>query len=159
MAVLVKDEKGSSALELAILLPLFLFVLLAGFELWRLSMVKRALYLGTYQTARYLANNRDTFPQSYSPRQVGRTEAITRSFILAELEGTSLDLPEAALSVEVIYGAPCVPSAYCGGYEVAVSAMLDIPVNLPHLLSFVPPPTIILRGQCVHDPCVECGRG
>ena len=53
MALLVRDEKGMSALETAILLPLVVLVVVAGFELWKLMMVKRSLYIGTYQDSIY----------------------------------------------------------------------------------------------------------
>ena len=95
----LKDERGASTLEVAILLPLAILLVVGGFEIWKLMMLKRALYIGAYQSARYFANyERSPF------MGVSERETRARRFILSELEGTRLysaDMPLEKVTVRL----------------------------------------------------------
>lgn len=157
MATLVRDEKGTSALEIALLTPLLILIVVGGFEIWRLMMLRRALYIGAYQSARYLSN------YVHAPSMPNwEREERAKWFILEELKGTHLytdQLLSDRVKVRVVFNPQrCVdinPSFECGGHQVRVEATLRMPIRIP-LLDYRSP-EILLRGVINHNPCRVCG--
>jgi len=156
MAVLVRDEKGLSALEMALLLPLFVLIIMGGFEIWKLMMLKRALYIGTYQAARYLASN-DRFRDSETD--------LARQFIENELQGSGLYSSQMSLaSTNVTLGQLCrLQSGFdynCGWRPVTVEAELVVPVEIPSFFERRSQGLRLLRlkGRCYDNPCRTCEK-
>lgn len=167
MVFWVKDEKGASIIEAVILLPLILLVVLASFQLWKLMMLKRALYIGTYQAARFLANNEETFrrlPYSDYCQPVVDLRKYVRWFVEEELKSTSF-YSEGTHNLEIPqpqYGLRCdrrSPPCPCGGCEVEVSATLLIPLPNPlDRFDLNGDGAITLHVSRSHSPCEQCGR-
>ena len=67
LAVGMNSERGASALETAILLPLLILAVLAGFELWKLAVLKRALELYEFDTVLLPVNPAEPHHQSFLP--------------------------------------------------------------------------------------------
>ena len=158
MAALVRDEKGLSALEMALLLPLFILILVGGFEVWKLMMLKRALYIGAYQAARHLAS----IPQ----RRDAEANGYARLYITRELEGTGLYSTEMELSADAHLSAECI--TLCGGRPVRVHFTLAVPVQIP-FFKYKGQTIFILslsnerrkpsdRDGYYHTPCIDCPR-
>mgnify|MGYP002153781222 CR=1 FL=1 len=160
MAVLVRDEKSLSALEMALLLPLFVLIIMGGFEIWKLMMLKRALYIGTYQAARLLA--------SYGPLSEADRYRYAEQFTMSELQGTGLYSSQMSLeNIRAFYtdadprtsGVQTCAEAglHCGWQPVRVEAELVVLVQIPFFerrgRGLFP---LRLKGTCDHNPCREC---
>lgn len=74
------DRRGSVAVQTFLLLPIFVLVVIGGYEILRAMSVKQALHDGTYQAVRYLALNPII---AFSP---GPWEDVARTLIVQELE-------------------------------------------------------------------------
>jgi Flp pilus assembly pilin Flp len=150
------DERGASVLEVAILLPLAILIVVGGFEIWKLMMLKRALYIGAYQSARYFANYERAPHMGVTAR-----EEQARRFILSELEGTRLysaEMPIEKITVRMnaLGCAAADPNETCGGYGVYVEVSMRAPVKIPPFFA-VYPDILTLRGVYNYDPCRRCG--
>ena len=158
MASLVRDDRGLSVIETALYLPLVLLIVVAGFQVWKLTMVERDLHVGAYQAARHLANNPDMFLKGNSPGYRDYIERRVRVFVEAELDhtrfGRSLGLDPGRVEVAFNYtdGARCTTDR--GGHEVTVSAIVAIEAPTRWLEPLYDWP-VRLRGVSKYDPCFD----
>ena len=153
MVSMVEDDRGISVIETAIWLPLILLIVVAGFQIWKLMMVERALHVGAYQAARYLANYDEMFTRA---NNAGYAEFIREQasvFVRNELEATGFgnslkwDDPNVAFRY-----APNACTTRWGGRRVTVWATLDIQAPVAWLEPLYTWP-IPLTGSCEYDPC------
>ncbi len=74
------DRRGTVLAQTIVLLPLFILVVLGGYEILRVMSIKQALHQGTYQAARYLSLN------PIMAIRPGPWEDVAEQFILEELK-------------------------------------------------------------------------
>jgi Flp pilus assembly pilin Flp len=149
MGAVVKDERGISAIETALFLPLILLIVIAGWQIWKLSMIERALYIGTDQASRYLGNNPDLFMRAFDTGNISKNVNL---FVTQELTATgfyklSMGLPD----VSYRYASTDCGTPW-GGREVWVSAMLELDAPVSWLEDFYAWP-IRLQGSSHYNPC------
>lgn len=99
---LVASEKGASFIQWMLVLPIFLIIILGGYETWKAYSVRESLRSGTYQAARYLSINPDT------DNWLG---TIRNDFVVPELANNGLVGVEIAQQVSIL--AP-QPELECG---------------------------------------------
>lgn len=76
----LRDRRGTVLAQTVVLLPLFILVVLGGYEILRVMSIKQALHQGTYQAARYLALN------PIMAIRPGPWEDVAEQFVLEELK-------------------------------------------------------------------------
>ena len=57
----MRGQRGSSFVQTLFLLPVFVMIVVGGYEIWKLHSVRESLRSGTYQATRYLSINPDTW--------------------------------------------------------------------------------------------------
>lgn len=95
-------ERGSSLVQTLLILPLFLLIVIGGYEIWRAQSTRESLRSGTYQATRYLSIN---------PDESNWHGVVRDDFVLPELLNNTLLRPE--IANQVIVSAP-PPILECG---------------------------------------------
>ena len=127
-AGLIRQQEGSSFLQTLLLLPIFVMIVVGGYEIWKTHSVKESLRSGTYQATRYLSVN----PNTSSWRLTARND-----FIVPELLNNPLAGNEAATQVRVIARPPVLA---CGELFIVRSELpwqAIIPFAAPQNLAIV----------------------
>jgi hypothetical protein len=89
----IRSERGSSFLQALFILPIFIMIVVGGYEIWKVHSVKESLRSGTYQATRYLSINANTSDWYGAARN---------DFIVPELLNNGLVGSEVASQVRVI---------------------------------------------------------
>lgn len=90
-------ERGSSFVQALLVLPVFLMIMVGGYEIWRAQSVRESMRSGTYQATRYLSIN---------PDESNWQSVVRNDFVLPELLNNTLIRPEIARQVVVFAPAP-----------------------------------------------------
>jgi hypothetical protein len=117
---LAASERGATMVQWMLILPIFLMIVLGGYEVWKAYSVRESLRSGTYQAARYLSINPDTGDWLGTVRD---------DFIVPELANNGLVGEEIAQQVIIL--APR-PELECGTPFV-ITARLPWSVFVPFL--------------------------
>ena len=118
-------ERGQSAVELAMVLPLLMLILLGCLDLGRAFAVRMTLANGTREGARYACMFPDEDPYVL--------EEMARRDILAQ------GLDDSSLAVQVI-----LPDVRVGGNPVQVTAVYTLPMFTSYLFGGKP---LVIRAQ------------
>ncbi len=97
MRLLRDGQRGSTLVQTLLILPIFLLIVIGGYEIWKARSVKESLRSGTYQAARYLSLNPDTADW------IG---TIRDDFVVPELANNGLVGEDVAREVTIIAPRP-----------------------------------------------------
>ncbi|MBS1253500.1 MAG: hypothetical protein MAG451_02549 [Anaerolineales bacterium] len=107
-----RDRWGAVAAQTFLLLPIFVLVVLGGYEILKAMSVKHALHEGTYQAVRYLALNPIS---SKNPRV---WEDVAETLIVQELEDAVGQRQARMVKVQVIPPRRTPPCYYSETFTV-----------------------------------------
>jgi len=127
---LMKGKRGSSFIQTMLILPIFLLIVLGGYEIWRVHSVKESLRSGTYQATRYLSINPNTSDWHGTARN---------DFIVPELLNNGLVGSEIASQVRVI---TYPPPLECGE---TFSVRAEVPWQA--VIPFAAPQDLVIAAQ------------
>ena len=124
-------ERGSTLVQTLLILPIFLMIVLGGYEIWRAYSVRESLRSGVYQATRYLSLN---------PEQEGWTWIVTNDFVIPELLNNNLVTEQ--IADQVVVGAVRPPLLECG-LPFTVQASLPWQAVIP----FIPEQDLTMQVQ------------
>ncbi len=101
LARLTKDRRGSILVQTLLLLPIFLLIVLGGYEVWKAISAKQSLHSGTYQATRYLCLN--PVEDSLDPEE---WKEVAEEFIVPELANNGLVGEDVAEQVRIYVTPP-----------------------------------------------------
>ena len=96
------EKQGSTLVQTLVMLPLFLMIVLGGYEIWKAHSVRESLRSGVYQATRYLSLN---------PDEESWDAVVRNDFVVPELLNNNLVTQEIVDRVTV--NAP-TPMLVCG---------------------------------------------
>jgi len=98
---LTEDKRGSILVQTLLILPIFLLIVLGGYEVWKAISVKQSLHSGTYQATRYLCLN--PVEDSLDPEE---WKEVAEDFIVPELANNGLVGEDVAEQVRIYVTPP-----------------------------------------------------
>ena len=109
------DERGSSLITYALVLPLFIVLLFGTFEAFRLMSIRHSLHLGLYRAARWVSQHRFQY-------------ARARDLVIVELEQNDWLMSTNSDTVHVVID-PADPGSLQPGERIALRASLPVHVG------------------------------
>lgn len=131
-------ERGSTLVQTLLILPIFLMIVLGGYEIWKAHSVRESLRSGVYQATRYLSLNADQ--EEWYP--IARND-----FVMPELLNNNLVTEE--MANQVVVGA-VRPPLECGASFVVQA---DLPWQA--VIPFVPDQDLTMHVE--YEGEVFCG--
>lgn len=117
LSTLLRDRRGTVAAQTFVLLPIFVLVVLGGYEFLSAMSVKHALHNGTYQAVRYLALNPIT---DRNPRV---WEEVAETLVVQELTAAMGKEAAHRVHVEVIPPSMVPPCYFSERFSVIVTLL------------------------------------
>jgi hypothetical protein len=96
---LAVGERGATLVQWMLVLPIFLMIVVGGYEIWRAQSVRESLRSGTYEATRYL---------SFNPNESNWIGVVRDDFVVPELINNNLVMPEMANEVIIIASPPAL---------------------------------------------------